>query len=130
MSQTFPAWMGRVPRACSPWTREEEQELVRAFKQGSTPRELAHKHGRAIGGIESRLGKLIPGYLEMQIADQSRLAKDLDALKRELNTVQEMAAITQERADKLSKDISEISEMLRQRGCRFPVNDPNSDDFT
>ena len=48
----------KVPRAYEPWTPSEIEELVSGFRSGLTARELATKHQRGIGAIESRLKKL------------------------------------------------------------------------
>lgn len=40
------------------WTTEEEKELVEALKSGSSPTDLARKHGRTLRAIEARLEKL------------------------------------------------------------------------
>lgn len=62
----FPDWMGQFPRVCAPWSDLEDKELVRGFNSGMKINELEEKHGRATGGINSRLSKLIPDFEEMQ----------------------------------------------------------------
>lgn len=42
----------------NPWGRDEDRELVKAFKCGHTVPELAKKHDRTEGAITSRLFKL------------------------------------------------------------------------
>lgn len=55
----FPKWMGKMPRQNTPWNDEEDAELVLGYKQGLSIEKLMKKHGRASGGIDSRLGKLL-----------------------------------------------------------------------
>lgn len=40
-----------------PWSDEEDKQLVSAFKQGVLVEDLARKHQRTKGAIESRLAK-------------------------------------------------------------------------
>lgn len=44
--------------AGKPWSHEEEQELITAFDQGISIKELSVKHGRTHGAIQSRLIKM------------------------------------------------------------------------
>jgi hypothetical protein len=39
------------------WPPEEDEQLLKAFDAGTPPRELAMKHGRTKGAIDSRLAK-------------------------------------------------------------------------
>ncbi len=48
----------RYPRAWSKWSYEEDQKLIREFQSGMKVRECCETHGRARGGIISRLRKL------------------------------------------------------------------------
>lgn len=41
-----------------PWTSEEEQKLITAFKSGETPANLAAIHSRTLRAIEARLERL------------------------------------------------------------------------
>ena len=67
----FPEWWGEHPRANTPWTETEENELRHAVMSGMTLRGIARRHGRQLGGIESRIGKLFgpdfvyPGQQEL-----------------------------------------------------------------
>ena len=49
-------------KAGRPWTAEEDEGLLLAFDGGATIRDLAEKHERTTGAIESRLVRL--GRLE------------------------------------------------------------------
>lgn len=42
----------------SPWSKEEDQDLIRAYKCGQTIKEIARKHQRTEGAIQSRLLRL------------------------------------------------------------------------
>ena len=44
--------------AYQPWTKEEDQQLAREFKEGKTTKELSVIHKRTTGAIRSRLKKL------------------------------------------------------------------------
>lgn len=113
MSQHFPAWMGPQPRANAPWTPEEETELKRGYQEfGLNIRQLCEKHGRGVGGVESRLAKIIPGFLDQQFHDQENLEEKLLDLKKE------MVLVTQKVPD-LMKKFELFEEQLRQRGCRL-----------
>ena len=48
----------RFPRAWSKWSYEEDQKLIKEFKSGMKIRDLCESHGRARGGIISRLRRL------------------------------------------------------------------------
>jgi hypothetical protein len=48
----------RFPRAWSKWSFEEDQKLIKEFKSGLKIKDLCDSHGRARGGIISRLRKL------------------------------------------------------------------------
>ena len=48
----------KYPNAWSKWTAEEDQQLRREFQAGMKIRECSTTHGRARGGIVSRLRKL------------------------------------------------------------------------
>jgi hypothetical protein len=48
----------RFPRAWSKWSFEEDQKLIKEFKSGLKIKDLYDSHGRARGGIISRLRKL------------------------------------------------------------------------
>lgn len=48
----------RFPRAWSKWSYEEDQKLVKEFESGIKIKDLCDSHGRARGGIISRLRKL------------------------------------------------------------------------
>lgn len=48
----------RFPRAWSKWSYEEDQKLIKEFNAGVKVRNLCESHGRARGGIISRLRKL------------------------------------------------------------------------
>ncbi len=48
----------QYPRAWSKWSYEEDQKLIREFKSGMKVSECCESHGRARGGIISRLKKL------------------------------------------------------------------------
>ena len=41
-----------------PWTKEEDESLLAAVREGKTVPELARRHGRTTGAISSRLQKL------------------------------------------------------------------------
>jgi hypothetical protein len=63
IKMNFPSWMGHLPRQSAPWSPEEKRELISGYKDGLSVHALAAKHGRAMGGIESRLAKeLGPEY--------------------------------------------------------------------
>lgn len=59
----FPSWMGVYPRKCAPWTYEEDRILKSEYALGVDMTTMKRFHGRDSGGIESRLQRLIPGYL-------------------------------------------------------------------
>ena len=44
--------------AYQPWTKEEDRQLAREFKEGKTTKELSGIHKRTTGAIRSRLKKL------------------------------------------------------------------------
>jgi len=60
----FPSWMGENPRKCAPWTPAEDELLKKEYAYGIGTSRMCAVHGRDAGGIESRLQKLIPGYME------------------------------------------------------------------
>jgi hypothetical protein len=85
----WPAWMGPTPRINAPWSGEEEQVLTDRFRSGQSIRDIAYAHGRAEGGIRSRLAKLglITEYIEHADVQELRaetvaLRRDVDMLKR------------------------------------------------
>jgi len=45
-------------QAGNPWSDEEDQHLIEAFKMEQSTKELAESHGRTSGAIRSRLRKL------------------------------------------------------------------------
>lgn len=110
---SFPAWMGPQPRANAPWTPEEEKELKRGYQEfGLSIKQLCEKHGRGVGGVESRLAKLIPGFLDQQYKDQENLEENLQGLKKDLVSVTKLVP-------DLMKRFEQFEEQLRQRGCRL-----------
>ncbi|VUT28176.1 MAG: hypothetical protein SYNGOMJ08_00739 [Candidatus Syntrophoarchaeum sp. GoM_oil] len=46
------------PRAYEPWTKKEDEELIREYRSGKSIEELIELFGMQRGGIESRLKKL------------------------------------------------------------------------
>jgi hypothetical protein len=62
------------PRAYDPWMPEEDDALVKEFKQGIPISELARIHQRKIGAIEARLAKL--GLIPPQSWQNRRRAPD------------------------------------------------------
>ena len=58
--------MKKLPdKAGSPWSKEEDIQLVKSFDDGLSINDLANKHQRTYGAIRSRLtklGKLIEDY--------------------------------------------------------------------
>jgi hypothetical protein len=88
----FPDWMGSEPRCSAPWTKAEESELLRGFKEEKlTIEELCKKHGRGRGGIVSRLSKYIPGIedlLERQLKIY-KIEKELLDLKRQMGSLEQ-----------------------------------------
>ncbi|BBC25367.1 Holliday junction resolvase-like protein [Pseudanabaena sp. ABRG5-3] len=46
------------PRAYEAWTKEEDEKLIRLYREGLKPNQLAIEFQRQIGGIRSRLKKL------------------------------------------------------------------------
>jgi len=46
------------PRAYEAWTKEEDEKLIRLYREGLNPNQLAIELQRQIGGIRSRLKKL------------------------------------------------------------------------
>ena len=44
--------------AYQPWTKEEDQQLIREYRSGKTTKELSGIHRRTAGAIKSRLKKL------------------------------------------------------------------------
>jgi len=65
-------WMGEEPRRNAPWTPEEEIRCVRMFKSDEPIVCIAQVHGRAIGGIVSRLRQHL-GDEEFVSIQQDRL---------------------------------------------------------
>jgi hypothetical protein len=50
--------LAKLPaKAGEPWDEEEDESLLSAFDEGSTPAQLAEVHGRTTGAIKSRLAK-------------------------------------------------------------------------
>jgi len=47
-----------LPKAGSPWTAEQDEQLGRAFDSGRKVAELAVEHGRTSGAIRSRLKRI------------------------------------------------------------------------
>ena len=45
----------RPPRVYLPWTRTEDHQLLEAYDQGKTLKDLAKDHRRSLGAIKSRL---------------------------------------------------------------------------
>lgn len=98
-THTFPLWMGPVPRVCAPWTPEEEQVLVVDFKNGATLASQCAKHGRAEGGINSRLEQLLDGesHRRRGISQQERdaLLSELKAMRQRLTAMSgDLAGLT------------------------------------
>lgn len=58
---SFEPWMGKHPRLNTPWTDDEERVLIENFKAGASLKQLCKHHGRAEGGINSQLLKIL-GY--------------------------------------------------------------------
>ena len=53
----------RPPRVYMPWTQEEDEKLLKAFREGRKPDQLAEDHQRSLGAIKSRLlhlGLIVP----------------------------------------------------------------------
>ena len=48
-------------RAGAPWSREEEEELLRLVRSSASTREIARRLQRKPGGIRKRLAKLVTG---------------------------------------------------------------------
>ena len=57
----------KYPNAWSKWSKEEDRQLIREYKSGLSIKECQRIHGRARGGIVSRLRKL-----ELISEDESR----------------------------------------------------------
>ena len=113
---TFPSWMGVSPRLQAPWSPEEEAELVKGWKSGLSIQQLCSKHGRGVGGIESRLSKLIPNFAEEYLGETNKLRDQVEELRKNLDyNAQEFAS----RQEELKKRIALMEEQLRQRGCRI-----------
>ena len=60
---SFAAYRDKVIEAGSteayqPWTKEEDQQLIREYESGKTTKELSEIHKRTAGAIRSRLKKL------------------------------------------------------------------------
>ncbi len=51
-------------------TREEEEELVAAVRAGTDLAVIAERHGRTLGGITSRLLKLIPAGEDIPVDER------------------------------------------------------------
>lgn len=68
----WPAWMGSMPRQNAPWTDAEERRAIRMFEQGVPLKRIAREHGRAIGGITSRIRN--------EIGDEKMIAIQRDRL--------------------------------------------------
>lgn len=73
MSVTWMSWMGEVPRASAPWNTEEDTRLQNVFTHGVALKQIAHDHGRSVGGIKSRLRGLIDDR-RLQQMQRERLA--------------------------------------------------------
>jgi hypothetical protein len=72
----------RVARAGARWTREEEEQLVIAVRAGTDLVQIAGRHGRTLGGIKSRLLRMIPDGEDVPDSEQlawitARLRSDL-----------------------------------------------------
>lgn len=94
----FPKWMGSCPRVNTPWTEEEEQELLRGYRELKlTIDELSKKHGRARGGILSRLEKWYPEIKEARESEieLKRLEHELDSLRKKANQITNEIITTQ-----------------------------------
>lgn len=57
-SVSHPKWWGEYPRVNAPWSRDEEAQLIREVHERVSLAQLAKTHGRAIGGIRSRIAKI------------------------------------------------------------------------
>lgn len=51
----FPEWMGEYPRVNVLWTDAECEVLRESLNNGESLKNIANKHGRTIGGIESKI---------------------------------------------------------------------------
>ena len=71
----FPSWMGKYPRANASWTREEDVELLSAFRQSRSLAGIAEKHGRSRVGIAARLNTLGIATVEYDMMRQRVAAK-------------------------------------------------------
>lgn len=67
------------PNAGMPWTKDEDESLLAAIKEGKTIPELAKKHGRTTGAISSRLQKLAE--------DEATIMSSLDNREKGKNDV-------------------------------------------
>ncbi len=56
--------------AGKPWDDDEQQRFCRDFDAGTSVKELAARHGRTEGAIQSRLVKL--GKINLPVADNNR----------------------------------------------------------
>jgi len=76
---------GSHGQAGRPWTAAEIALLVQGFDSGMTIPQLAEKHRRTIGGIQSRLAKLgkVPPDPRWAAIDAEKREKKLTKLKRE-----------------------------------------------
>jgi hypothetical protein len=83
---TFPKWMGKMPRQNTPWNDAEDAELVVGYKQGMDVHKLIEKHGRAYGGIDSRLSKLLGAeYYETRDRECQAIRNDIARLQARLD---------------------------------------------
>lgn len=70
---TWPKWMGVEPRRNAPWTEAEELRANRSFTNGAPLKAIAYEHGRAVGGIVSRLRQCM-GEEVFEITQRERLS--------------------------------------------------------
>lgn len=99
----WPSWMGETPRVNCPWNAAEEKLLVARFKAGDTLGVLAQRHGRATGGIESRLFLLLGENFGTRSSPEYCALKDLMKMREEL------ARLT-----------SKVNDSIGSLDCAFP----------
>lgn len=88
----FPKWMGSYPRVNAPWSNEEEEELLRGYRdENLTIEQLCKKHGRASGGVISRLSKFYPEIEKIRIAQ-----RELETVENDLIKLEERAKVLRE----------------------------------
>jgi hypothetical protein len=74
----IPEWWSPMPRVCAPWNDEEDKILRMEVVYGMSVPQIAKRHGRAEGGIRSRIPKLfgpdflVSGYIDTQVFDQKK----------------------------------------------------------